>query len=51
MSNPFLVGPVVTPEKFINRRSEIRRAISLLTSGQSLALVGPPRSGKTSLLH
>ncbi len=47
---PFIVGNPVPPEHFINRRREVRRAVSLLLSGQSLAFTGEPRIGKTSLL-
>ncbi len=49
--SPFIVGNPVPPERFINRRREVRRAVSLLLSGQSPAFTGEPRSGKTSLLH
>ena len=50
MNNPFIVGNPAPADKFINRKGEIRRAVSLLRSGQSLAFTGEPRSGKTSLL-
>ena len=48
---PFIVGRVVPPDKFINRQREICDAVSLLLTGQSLAITGEPRSGKSSLLH
>lgn len=48
--NPFITGNRVPPSQFINRTKEIKDAVSLLLSGQSLAFTGDPRSGKTSLL-
>ena len=51
MSNPFFHGPPVHPDQFINRRREMRRITSrIINRGQSTAVVGEPRSGKTSLL-
>ena len=51
MSNPFFYGNPVTPERFLDRRRELRRIISRIVSGgQSTAVVGEPRSGRTSLL-
>ncbi len=51
MHNPFIIGSCVEPPAFLNRKREIRRIVSgLLSGGQSAALVGEPRSGKTSLL-
>ncbi len=48
---PFIVGNPVPPEHFINRRREVRQAVSrLLNGGQSSAFTGEPRIGKTSLL-
>lgn len=51
MQDPFIVGGIVPVDRFINHQNEIRQAASLLATGQSFALVGSPRSGKTSLLH
>lgn len=48
--NPFIAGNRVYPDQFVNRKSEINIAVSLILTGQSLAFVGDPRSGKTSLL-
>ncbi len=49
--NPFLVGPPVPAADFINHKRELRRVVGrILSSGQSTALIGEPRSGKTSLL-
>lgn len=51
-SNPFLYGNVTPANEFINRDSPLRRVVSrLLTGGQSSALVGEPRMGKTSALN
>jgi hypothetical protein len=51
MSNPFFYGPPVPPDHFIDRRRELRRITGRIANqGQSTAVVGEPRSGKTSLL-
>jgi hypothetical protein len=51
MSNPFFYGNPVPPNQFIGRRRELRRIVSRIANqGQSTAVVGEPRSGKTSLL-
>jgi hypothetical protein len=51
MSNPFFYGNPVSPDQFINRRRELRRIVGrIVNQGQSTAVVGEPRSGKTSLL-
>src|SRR5262245_9759358 len=48
----FHYGNPVPPNLFIGRRSELRRIASRLggVHGQSTALIGEPRTGKTSLL-
>jgi len=49
--NPFLAGNPVSAADFINRKREIRRVVGrILSRGQSSAITGEPRSGKTSLL-
>jgi len=51
MSNPFFYGNPVPPDQFVNRRRELRRITGRIANqGQSTAVVGEPRSGKTSLL-
>ena len=51
MSNPFLHGNPVTPGQFLDRRREVRRLVNrIVNQGQSSALVGEARTGKTSLL-
>ena len=50
----FIVGPPVThPAHFFGREREIRRILNLLKRLplQNAAIIGPRRSGKTSLLH
>ncbi len=50
--NPFISGNPVSQPHFINRKKEIRRVVGrILNHGQSSAIVGEPRSGKTSLLQ
>jgi hypothetical protein len=49
--NPFFhVGPIRDPEYFFDRRDEVPRILSLLEKSQSVAVVGPRKIGKTSLL-
>ena len=50
MYNPFCAGDPVEPREFLNRKRELRRITSRILSGQSVAIFGEPRSGKTSLL-
>lgn len=50
--NPFLYGNPVHPNQLIGRRALLRRVVGrIVNQGQSTALVGEPRLGKTSLLH
>lgn len=52
MSNPFIFGGPVPPTQFIGRVREVRRIVGRIRNwGQSTAIVGEPRLGKTSLLH
>lgn len=49
--NPFFYGNPVPANRFVGRRSEIRQIASrICSSGQSTALIGEPRSGKSSIL-
>lgn len=51
---PFVVGPPVThPSQFFGRQAEINRIFTLWKRHplQHIAVIGPKRSGKTSLLH
>lgn len=50
-SNPFFHrGPVHDRAYFFGRRQETGQILSLLSNGQSIALIGQRRMGKTSLL-
>ncbi len=52
--SPFVVGPPVThPRQFFGREAELTRIFDVLRGYplQNVAIVGPYRSGKTSLLH
>lgn len=52
MPNPFFYGNPVPPEQFLGRRRELRRITGRIVNlGQSTAIVGEPRTGKTSLLE
>jgi hypothetical protein len=49
--DPFIVGPSVQPDKFVGRDDELRTILGrLLNRGQSAAIIGQPRIGKSSLL-
>jgi len=51
MPNPFFYGNPVSPDRFVGRRRALRRILGrIVNQGQSTAVVGEPRSGKTSLL-
>ena len=51
MPNPFFYGAPVPVDLFLDRRQELRRITGrIVNRGQSTAVVGEPRSGKTSLL-
>lgn len=52
--DPFIVGPPITdPRHFFGRQREIKRLFNLWRRIplQNAAIIGPPRSGKTSLLY
>lgn len=51
--NPFNYGTSVEPNKYIGRESEIRRVVDELLnpSGQSFAVIGGKRCGKSSFLE
>lgn len=53
-SDPFIAGPALfDPRKFFGREIELKRVFGLLSKPpmQHAAILGSPRSGKTSLLH
>jgi hypothetical protein len=52
LKNPFITGTSVSAQDFVGRAKEIRRIVGRICSGgQSVAVVGEPRIGKTSLLR
>jgi Cdc6-like AAA superfamily ATPase len=48
--NPFWHGTPVPSEKFIGREHELRQIVGRILTGQSTAITGSPRCGKTSIL-
>jgi DNA-binding winged helix-turn-helix (wHTH) protein len=51
IENPFFHrGPIRDPVYFYNRKKEVRRALEMLSRGQSVSVTGPRKIGKTSLL-
>ena len=51
---PFIAGPPITrPDRFFGREYELKRLFNLFRRRplQNAAIIGPRRSGKTSLLH
>ena len=48
--NPYIYSRVVKPKEFIGRERELRRLFSRIVTGQSIAIIGVPHIGKTSLL-
>lgn len=51
MMNPFKIGGAVTPEGFMGREKELKEVLLAFQQGGSIALLGEPRIGKTSLLY
>jgi hypothetical protein len=52
--SPFIVGPPIQcPHKFFGRDTQLKRIFGLVSHFplQHIAIIGPRRSGKTSLLH
>lgn len=52
--SPFIVGPpILSPNQFFGREAQLKRIFGLLSHFplQHIAIIGPRRSGKTSLLH
>ncbi|MCL4262467.1 MAG: hypothetical protein KJ069_04600 [Anaerolineae bacterium] len=52
--SPFIAGPPITqPARFFGREREVKRLFNLWRQRplQNAAIIGPRRSGKTSLLH
>ena len=52
MSNPFYNrGPIRDTAFFFDRQAEVQRALGDLMQGQSIAVIGQRKIGKTSFLH
>jgi len=52
MNNPFVYGNPVDSDLFFGCKTELRQIVSrILNQGQSTAIVGEPKIGKTSLLN
>lgn len=52
VKHPFYYGNPVSPVNFLDRRQPLRRVVGrLMSDGQSTAVIGEPRIGKTSLLY
>ncbi|MBL7076798.1 MAG: orc1/cdc6 family replication initiation protein [Kiritimatiellae bacterium] len=49
--NPFLYGCIVSAEHFCPRKRLEKRLAALVRSGQNVAVTGPRRVGKSSLIH
>ncbi len=49
--NPFIYGKSLMPQQFIGRKRQLQQLFSRLVTGQSVALIGQPHIGKTSLLN
>ncbi len=50
-TNPFFVGGLIPPEKFVGRTTEINIAFDQIISRSHLAIWGSSSMGKSSLLH
>lgn len=51
MKNPFTYGTTVDESQFLGRKAELERVKQLLNNKEHLALIGPCRFGKTSLVQ
>ena len=49
--SPFIYGRSLSPVEFAGRQVELNRVASRLSKGQSIAVIGQPHIGKTSLLE
>ena len=48
--NPFTPGIIHSPEQFVGRQTLLAQLLQLIQQGQSVALLGGPQTGKSSLL-
>lgn len=51
LPSPFIYGRSLSPAEFSGRRTELNYMASRLCTGQSIAVIGQPHIGKTSLLE
>ncbi len=51
MDNPFICGRVLEPFEMVGRREELNTVLRRLAKRQSMAIIGPPKVGKTTLLQ
>ena len=49
-SSPFIFGPPVRGDDFVNREAQLHSVFNRLVTGQSTIIVGEPHTGKTSFL-
>jgi conflict system STAND superfamily ATPase len=49
--SPFIYGRSLSPVEFAGRQVELNRVANRLSKGQSIAVIGQPHIGKTSLLE
>ena len=49
--SPFIFGRSLSPTEFSGRGTELNRLAGRLYTGQSIAVIGQPHIGKTSLLE
>jgi transcription termination factor Rho len=50
-NTPFFHGNPIPPNKLIGRNNELYTIAGRISTGQSTAITGSPRSGKTSILQ
>ena len=50
MNNPFIFGPVVSGDQFLDREPEVSAITRTLLSGQNIICYSPRRYGKTSMM-
>jgi hypothetical protein len=51
LASPFIFARSLAPTEFSGRASELKRLAGRLVTGQSIAIIGQPHIGKTSLLE
>lgn len=51
MDSPFIYSKYVTGKYFLGRKKDVAALKNLLTQNENVAVFGPPKSGKTSLIQ